>query len=83
MLNDIYKENFMKKIGKIGGIFSGIVSIIFSFVVLEMDIGGYSSYQTYGGDAYTGIQNASAQAANNVFIFQKLLEWDCLLSCLC
>lgn len=31
-----------------------------------MDTGSYESYFEYGGDAYTGIQNASAQAANNI-----------------
>ncbi len=28
--------------------------------------GGYTSYEYYGGDAYTGIQQACADAANNV-----------------
>lgn len=56
----------MKKICNIGGVVSGIISIIFSFVMLGMDNGSYESNLAYGGDAYTGIQNASAQAANNI-----------------
>ncbi|WP_034451153.1 hypothetical protein [Butyrivibrio sp. AE2032] len=56
----------MKKISNIAGIISGIISIVFSFVIKSMSAGSYERSQTYGGDAYTGIQNASAQAANNV-----------------
>ena len=56
----------MKKAGNIGGIICGIISIIFSFDIKKMSIGFYESSSQYGGDAYTGIQNASAQAANNV-----------------
>jgi hypothetical protein len=54
--------------GKINilGIISGIVSIIGGIVVFTMDGGSHSSSYTYGGDAYTGIQNASADAANNI-----------------
>ena len=56
----------MKVISNIIGIISGIISIVFAFVVNDMDIGFYESSYTYGGDAYTGIQNAAAQTANNV-----------------
>ena len=56
----------MKKLSNIVGIISGLISIVFSFVVKGMSIGSYEWSYTYGGDAYTGIQNASAQAANNV-----------------
>lgn len=48
------------------GVISGFISIIFAFVVKKMSIGSYENNYTYGGDAYTGMQNASAQAANNV-----------------
>lgn len=54
----------MKK--KIGLIAVGIISILFAFNVMSMDAGSYESNEYYGGDAYTGIQQASAQAANNV-----------------
>ena len=50
----------------IGGLFSGVVSIIFGIVCFCLDTGSYLSYQSYGGDAYTGIQHASAGTGNNV-----------------
>ncbi len=48
------------------GIISGVISIIFGLMMRGMDIGSYESYSSYGGDAYTGIQNAAAQTANNL-----------------
>ena len=50
----------------LGGIASGIVSILFGLIMLGKDVGNYVSSSAYGGDAYTGIQNAAAQTANNV-----------------
>ncbi len=50
----------------VGGIISGIISIIFGVVMFFKDVGAYEFSSTYGGDAYTGIQNAAAQTANNV-----------------
>ena len=44
----------------------GVVAIILAIVCSTMSIGGYESNEVYGGDAYTGIQQAAAQAANNV-----------------
>lgn len=44
----------------------GLVSSILGIVCFTMDTGSYEMNLQYGGDAYTGIQNASAQAANNV-----------------
>ena len=47
---------------------TGIISIIFGAVCGETHLPGgtEATEYTYGGDAYTGIQNAAAQAANNV-----------------
>lgn len=56
----------MKKIACFIGIVFGIIAIILSFTVRDLDNGSYESNKSYGGDAYTGIQNAAAQAANNV-----------------
>lgn len=61
----------MKKMNKdqivsIIGVASGILSIIFSFAVLCFNTGYAEMDVSYGGDAYTGMQNASAQAANNI-----------------
>ena len=44
----------------------GIVAIILSIVCFTADSGSFESYERYGGDAYTGIQNASAHTSNNV-----------------
>ena len=44
----------------------GILSVILSFSAFDAYTGGYESSLSYGGDAYTGIQNAAAQTANNV-----------------
>lgn len=48
------------------GMISGVLSIIFGFVVMGSPTGYWESSSSYGGDAYTGIQNAAAQTANNV-----------------
>ena len=47
---------------------TGIISIIFGAVCGEAHMPGgvQATEYTYGGDAYTGIQNAAAQTANNV-----------------
>lgn len=44
----------------------GVLSIILAIVMFSMDDGVYTSYRSYGGDAYTGIQHASADTATNV-----------------
>ena len=56
----------LKKIAAILFVVIGIVSIIMSFEAYDLPTGGYESSSAYGGDAYTGIQNAAAQTANNV-----------------
>lgn len=65
---------YMKKGINIVGIISGVLSIIFSFVVKGMPIGLYELSETYGGDAYTGIQNAAAQTAVNVYYLADLVR---------
>lgn len=56
----------MKK--KIGVFFIvvGILSAILGLSAFGMDTGNYAGNQAYGGDAYTGIQNAAAQTARNI-----------------
>lgn len=44
----------------------GLVSTVLSIVCFALDTGSWESSKSYGGDAYTGIQNAAAQTANNV-----------------
>lgn len=48
------------------GMVSGALSVIFGLIMTGMSIGSWESTKSYGGDAYTGIQNAAAQTANNV-----------------
>ena len=38
------------------------------------DVGYYESSSSYGGDAYTGIQNAAAQTANNVKALSEIAK---------
>lgn len=57
---------FNKKLLKILLLAMGVLALILALVVFSMDIGYFESSYTYGGDAYTGIQNAAAQTANNV-----------------
>ncbi len=43
-----------------------LIAFIASMNMFDSYTGGYESSERYGGDAYTGIQNAAAQTANNV-----------------
>ena len=51
-----------------------ILAIIFSIVCFSLDIGDFEWNETYGGDAYTGIQNAAARSANNVRLLTKAVN---------
>ena len=44
----------------------GIVAIILAICCSSMTAGYWENGEVYGGDAYTGIQQAAAQTANNV-----------------
>ena len=52
--------------------------LIFAIVCFTMDAdyarGSTESNSSYGGDAYTGIQNAAAQTATNVYYLNKNLS---------
>jgi len=66
----------MKKFINICGMITGIISVMLAFSVKNMDAGLYhvTSY-TYGGDAYTGIQNAAAKTGNNVSGLAELVQF--------
>lgn len=56
----------MKKGFCVLGILIGVLSIILAVNCFNRSTGLYESNKIYGGDAYTGIQNASAQTSNNI-----------------
>lgn len=56
----------IKKILAIAFVVIGLLSVILGLSAYGLDTGYYESSSAYGGDAYTGIQNAAAQTANNV-----------------
>lgn len=76
----MFKRNFPALIGMLAGVLAVVLAaLLFTTpgnVVLNyneqpsgissMDTGTRTSYNYYGGDAYTGIQQASADAARNV-----------------
>ena len=51
-----------------------IVSFIFAIVIGAQSSGSYELSQAYGGDAYTGIQNAAAQTANNIMYSNEIIK---------
>lgn len=65
----------MKKVISILGIITGAISVVLSFVIFDMNVGAYEASHTYGGDAYTGIQNAAAQTANNIIKVSEILKF--------
>lgn len=56
----------LRKVIAVLGILLGLASAILGISIYGMYDGSYEWSETYGGDAYTGIQNAAAQTANNV-----------------
>ena len=57
------------------GILGSILSVIFAFVTYGMSTGSYESNTQYGGDAYTGIQNAAAQTARNLVNLSDIVKF--------
>lgn len=64
-----------KKIFIVLLLLTGVLSIILSFGISNSSWVAYVENITYGGDAYTGIQNAAAQTANNVKVLISTLEY--------
>ena len=52
----------------------GILALIFAALIVIKDAGYNESNQAYGGDAYTGIQQAAAQTANNVVDLAEIVQ---------
>lgn len=53
----------------------GIVAIVLSCKCFDKGEYRHTSLATYGGDAYTGIQNAGARAANNTKELGELVQF--------
>lgn len=54
---------------------AGIISIGFSSYCFNLDTGISITDNTYGGDAYTGMQNASATTARNVQDLSRIVKF--------
>lgn len=65
-------KNHIKFLVGISLIALGVLSFV--FIDYAYYLSSYEDNNTYGGDAYTGIQNAAAQTANNVNNVGILLE---------
>ncbi|MBP3384475.1 MAG: hypothetical protein J6M22_03315, partial [Firmicutes bacterium] len=68
-------ETMKEKYFSIAGIIVGLISVILSFVVKSQNYSNYEYSSSYGGDAYTGIQNAAASTANNVGYLINAVTW--------
>ena len=53
----------------------GLAATVLSIVCFTLDTGSYELGKTYGGDAYTGIQQAAAQAANNAMYAAEIMKF--------
>ena len=61
---------------KILGFFFFIIalcSLIIGISCFSMYVGSPHNFHEYGGDAYTGIQHATAQTANNIVLLNKIV----------
>lgn len=63
-----------KIIFSIFNILTGALSVFLGILISVMGSGTYVSSQSYGGDAYTGIQNAAAATARNVTNVSDILQ---------
>ena len=52
----------------------GIASITLGVICFFFFVGRYANLESYGGDAYTGIQNAAARAANNIQLLSIIVK---------
>ena len=65
----------LRLIACILGIVSGLVSAVLGLITYCLDTGSFESSLSYGGDAYTGIQNAAAQSANNMIYASEIIRF--------
>lgn len=65
----------MKKVRVFTFIFLGVVSIILSIRCYAFDVASGKDDYIYGGDAYTGIQNAAAATSRNVSELTNVIKF--------
>ena len=70
------KKLNLKVIIPVIGIIIGIVTVFMGLTTHDFNYSyyGYVSRETYGGDAYTGIQNACAQVTTNTYNIYGLIQ---------
>lgn len=66
----------MKKAASILGMVSSVISFCLGvyLYLLPFYSGSYVNFEKYGGDAYTGIQNAAADTANNILCLNETIQ---------
>lgn len=64
----------MKKLLGVYLLCIGIFAVIMAIVIFDSYSGMYGYRENYNGDAYTGIQNATAQTATNVLQTNYILK---------
>lgn len=64
----------LKIIRSVAFIIIAIVAFTFSSKIDDMGNGDYVSSSRYGGDAYTGMQNASAETGCNVYKGNQIIQ---------
>lgn len=66
--------NLLKIVRSIAFVVIAIVAFTFSSKIDKMGNGDYVSSSRYGGDAYTGMQNASAETGCNVYKGNQIMQ---------
>lgn len=52
-----------------------MLSAVLGLITYGLSTGSYETSLSYGGDAYTGIQNAAAQSANNMLYASEIMRF--------
>lgn len=83
-VNAFSQSDKTSKIGflcNIIGAISGAISFLCGLIISGSNTGSWISFESYGGDAYTGIQHAAARTGNNVQAVAEILKagFACLL----
>lgn len=64
-----------KKIKSVVFVIIGVVSLILSFACFGKYEGYITKDQAYGGDAYTGIQNALADVSSDIVMLNRVVKF--------